>query len=45
MAIYDWATPSQAEVYTRAADRKRLAQSAMHFLENRSGTVLPEQKE
>jgi integrase len=42
MAIYDWATPAQAEVYTRTADRKRLAQSAMHLLENRSGTALPE---
>jgi integrase len=27
MAIFDWVTPSQAEVYTRKADRKRLARS------------------
>jgi hypothetical protein len=29
MAIFDWSTISQAEVYTRAADRKRLAGEAM----------------
>jgi integrase len=32
MAIYDWATPAQAETYTRAADRKRLAGEAMGLL-------------
>jgi integrase len=37
MAIFDWSTPSQAEVYTRAADRKRLAQAAMPLLGNRAG--------
>ena len=25
MAMFDWTTPAQAEVYTRAADQKRLA--------------------
>ena len=29
MAIFDWSTISQAEVYTRAADRKRMAGEAM----------------
>lgn len=32
MAIYDWTTASQATVYTRAADRKRLAADAMPLL-------------
>jgi integrase len=36
MAIFDWTTPSQAEVYTRAADRRRLAQSATTYLAERS---------
>lgn len=35
MAIYDWTTPAQAEVYTRTADRKRMAGDAMVLL---SGT-------
>lgn len=32
MAIYDWTTASQATIYTRAADRKRLAADAMPLL-------------
>lgn len=32
MAIYDWRTTRQAEVYTRSADRKRLAASGMPLL-------------
>lgn len=32
MAIFGWASPKQAALYTRAADRKRLAGSAMHKL-------------
>lgn len=32
MAIYDWATPGQAEVYFRAANRTRLAGQAMPLL-------------
>ena len=32
MAIYDWSSPSQAEVYTRAANRTRLAGQAMPLL-------------
>jgi integrase len=32
MAIFGWRTIKQAEVYTRAAERKRLAGTAMHLL-------------
>ena len=32
MAIFDWSTPAQAEVYTRAANRKRLTAQAMPLL-------------
>jgi integrase len=32
MAIYDWSSPQQAETYTRAADRTRLAGRAMPLL-------------
>jgi integrase len=32
MAIFGWNTVKQAELYTRKADRKRLAGEAMHFL-------------
>jgi integrase len=32
MAIYDWSTPAQAEVYIRAANRTRLARQAMPLL-------------
>ena len=33
MAIFGWDSIEQAELYTRAADQKRLADSAMHFLD------------
>jgi integrase len=32
MAMFDWSTISQAEVYTRAADRKRMAGEAMGLI-------------
>ena len=32
MAIFGWRTIKQAEVYTRAAERKRLAGTAMQLL-------------
>lgn len=32
MAIFDWSTPSQAAVYTRAANRKKLAEENMKLL-------------
>jgi len=32
MAIYGWESPKQAAVYTRKANRKKLAASAMHLL-------------
>ncbi|WP_205119495.1 tyrosine-type recombinase/integrase [Paramagnetospirillum kuznetsovii] len=32
MAIYGWESPKQAALYTRKANRKRLAASAMHLL-------------
>jgi integrase len=45
MAIYDWSTPSQAEVYIRAANRTRLAVQAMPLLakwtEQESSIVAP----
>jgi integrase len=34
MAMYGWASVKQAEVYTRKAQRKKLAAAGMHFLEN-----------
>jgi integrase len=45
MAIFDWATPGQAEPYIRAANRKRMANDAMPLLEffsqqmNEAGTA------
>ena len=33
MAIYGWDSPKQAALYTRAANRKRLAADAMHLLD------------
>jgi integrase len=33
MAIFDWSTPAQAAVYTRAASRRLLAANSMHLLE------------
>jgi integrase len=32
MAVFDWATPAQAEPYIRAANRKRMANDAMPLL-------------
>jgi integrase len=32
MAIFDWSTPQQAAIYTRAASRRILAAGAMHML-------------
>jgi hypothetical protein len=32
MAVYGWETLKQAELYTRAANRTRLAKEAMHLL-------------
>lgn len=32
MAIYGWASPKQAALYTRKANRKRLSKEAMHLL-------------
>ena len=40
MAIFGWYSIDQAELYTRAADQKRLARSAMHLLNSPdSGSV------
>jgi integrase len=33
MAIFGWDSMKQAELYTRAADQKRLARDAMHLIE------------
>ncbi len=32
MAIFDWSTPQQAAIYTRAASRRILAAGSMHML-------------
>jgi hypothetical protein len=32
MAIYGWASPKQAALYTRKVNRHRLAAQAMHLL-------------
>jgi integrase len=40
-AIFGWQGGSMASLYTRAADRKRLAQRAMHKLANDAGTSIP----
>ena len=45
MAIYGWNSPKQAALYTRAADRKRLAADAMHLIDpdyKANETVPPE---
>ena len=39
-AVFGWDTLKQAEVYTREADQRRLAASAMHLIENESGPEL-----
>lgn len=41
MAIFGWKTISIAEVYTREADRRRLALEAMHMVENDGRTSIP----
>jgi integrase len=38
MAIFGWADIKMAEVYTRAADQERLAESAIHFLDFKDKT-------
>lgn len=38
MALFDWVTPSQAEVYIRMARQRLLAAQAVGILEARSGT-------
>jgi hypothetical protein len=35
MAIFDWSTLKMPELYTRAADQKKLAAGAMHLIESR----------
>jgi len=35
MAIFGWSSLSMAELYARAADQKRLAESAMHMLDTK----------
>jgi integrase len=52
MAIFGWRTIKQAEAYTRAAERKRLAAGAMHLLGTNgagksltSGTQVPPVRE
>jgi len=35
MAIFGWSTLKMPELYARAADQKRLAESAMHLIESR----------
>jgi hypothetical protein len=44
MAIYGWESPKQTALYTRKADRKRLAGDSMHLLmtdQNENGCVAP----
>ncbi|WP_193370089.1 tyrosine-type recombinase/integrase [Pelagibius marinus] len=44
MAIYGWESPKQAALYTRKADRKRLAGASMHLLmtdQNENSCVAP----
>jgi len=36
MAIFGWSSIQMAEIYTRAADQKRLAESAMHLIDTAS---------
>jgi hypothetical protein len=45
MAIFDWDSPKQAALYTRKANRKRLAAEAMHKLmpgQTKNESVPPE---
>ena len=40
-AIFGWQGGAMAALYTRAADRRRLSQGAMHKLQGRGGTRPP----
>ncbi|MCK0197565.1 tyrosine-type recombinase/integrase [Ancylobacter sp. 6x-1] len=40
-AIFGWTGGTMASLYTRKADRKRLAKAAMHLLANDAGTSIP----
>ena len=42
MAMFDWSTISQAEVYTRAADRKRMAGDGMCLISLGPPRAVPE---
>lgn len=37
MAIFDWSTPTQATIYTRAASQRKLAANSMHLLAGPGG--------
>jgi integrase len=41
MAIFGWDTLKQAEVYTRAANQKRLAENSMHLIEAEQKSTEP----
>src|SRR5262249_7955443 len=41
MAIFGWKSPAMAQVYTRGANRRRLAREAAHLLVNDSATSMP----
>jgi integrase len=43
-AIFGWTGGTMASLYTRAADRERLAREAMHMLANRKRTSIPSPK-
>jgi integrase len=45
MALFDWTSPSQATVYTAAADRKRLAKQAAQLMVGQFGNNCPTSKE
>ena len=44
MAMFGWRTIKQTEVYTRAAERKRLAGAAMHLLGTEESLTFNQQK-
>lgn len=41
MAIFGWRSASMAEVYTKEANRRRLAREAVHMLANGTGKSMP----
>ena len=43
-AIFGWTGGTMASLYTRAADRERLAREAMHMLANEKRTSIPSPK-